>query len=87
MAVQVDSNPSRKRASRWSSPSNNSYLQKLTTGHPKQINYEVRNNYLLFLCGGERQPVCGGKPKCGLRVECVGNRHDNIDPSFYSVKV
>ena len=26
-------------------------------------------------------------PKCGLRVECVGNRHDNIDPSFYSVKV
>ena len=26
-------------------------------------------------------------PKCGLRVECVGNRHNVIDPSFYSVKV
>ena len=27
-------------------------------------------------------------PKCGLRVECVGNRHDiTTDPSFYSVKV
>ena len=36
-------------------------------------------------------PVVLGKPvnpKRGLRVECVGNRHDNIDPSFYSpVKV
>ena len=30
-------------------------------------------------------------PKCGLRVECVGSRQDNmhtvVDPSFYSVKV
>ena len=26
-------------------------------------------------------------PKCGPRVECVGNRHENIDPSFYSIKV
>ena len=36
--------------------------------------------------------VCGGKPKCGRvdsvwSVAVVGNRHENIDPSFYSVKV
>ena len=24
-------------------------------------------------------------PMDGLRVECVGNRHDNIGPSFYFV--
>ena len=41
-----------------------------------------------FVCVVEKcvveKPV---SPKCGLRVECVGNRHDNIDPSFYSVKM
>ena len=26
-------------------------------------------------------------PMDGLRVECVGNRHDNIGPSFYFVYV
>ena len=26
-------------------------------------------------------------PQCGLRVECVENRHDNIELTFYSVKV
>ena len=33
--------------------------------------------------------MCGSKPvnpKCGLRVECVGNRHDNTTPVKFLVK-
>ena len=33
-----------------------------------------------YFCGGRQKCVVVGKPvnpKCGLRVECVGNRHDD----------
>ena len=43
----------------------------------------------VFVCVTWWQKYVVGKPvnpKCGLRVECVGNRHDDIDPSFYSLR-
>ena len=42
---------------------------------------------LFVWCGEKYMVVNQVNPKCGFLVECVGNRHDNIDPSFYSVKV